>query len=226
MKKLFTLIELLVVIAIIAILAAMLLPALSQAREKARTIFCVNNFKQIGLMQHLYAGDNDDYPPLSMRNAESGMNWMWLLSAYFSSTLASSYVEAYSIPSYHCPSAMVLTGAKHNYQKALTYSQNFYFGGYEKIAYGTRPGVPYGRVNEPSAKAAVAETNYRDRGFSILLNNYMNGYFIERPSYVYYCSTMSFQWHRDRCNVLWIDGHSSTERRTPDLLNQSKTLIP
>ena len=60
MKRLFTLIELLVVIAIIAILAAMLLPALSKAREKARGISCVNILKQNITSELLYAGDNDD----------------------------------------------------------------------------------------------------------------------------------------------------------------------
>lgn len=64
MKKRFTLIELLVVIAIIAILAAMLLPALQQARERGRATTCLNNLKQFGSAIFAYANDSSDYVPI------------------------------------------------------------------------------------------------------------------------------------------------------------------
>lgn len=99
----FTLIELLIVIAIIAILAAMLLPALNQARERARAISCLNNLKSLGNACSMYVSDFDFYP---WNGSGIKPSWTHALAPYCGIKLNSlnMFDTDQSVPLLKCPS--------------------------------------------------------------------------------------------------------------------------
>ena len=140
MKRAFTLIELLVVIAIIAIMAAMLLPALNRARDIAKKIGCTNNMRQTGISFNMYANDNKDMVMLEWNN----VSWIKYLTD-FPNNQNSSLQEIYS-KRFHCPATFRdWDGVSYTYRSSF-YLATVYGGNVDTN------GFSYARTPDPTDK--------------------------------------------------------------------------
>lgn len=186
----FTLIELLVVIAIIAILAAMLLPALAKAKQKALRIRCTSNLKQIGLVMAMYETDNKDYFPYTARG------W-WQGPLLDLPALEQPYITTNNRGFFICPSERGLGFNFELLDKVAAGSTNqllfpcsyYYFA----IFYGTKHKVS--DVKHPTEKSVqVCFASSNKKLFDTDLNPPVNGA------------------HGDGLNMLFVDGHSAFQR--------------